>query len=78
MAYLLLVGCPSPHVFPPLLDITNLCLLIFAQGAARKLVTQRKNIEVVESVGIAGKADLDRKVKYFRLEVRILFPFFAT
>lgn len=40
-----------------------------AAGAARKLVTQRKNIEVVESVGIAGKADLDRKVKYFRLEL---------
>ena len=48
---------------------SNLCLLIVAQGAARKLVTQRKNIEVVESVGIAGKSDPDRKVKYFRLEV---------
>ncbi|KAL3343859.1 hypothetical protein AABB24_027402 [Solanum stoloniferum] len=40
-----------------------------AAGAARKLVTQRKNIEVVESVGIAGKSDPDRKVKYFRLEL---------
>ncbi|CAN4089107.1 unnamed protein product [Withania somnifera] len=40
-----------------------------AAGAARKLATQRKNIEVVESVGIAGKSDPDRKVKYFRLEV---------
>ncbi|KAK4349847.1 hypothetical protein RND71_029160 [Anisodus tanguticus] len=40
-----------------------------AAGAARKLATQRKNIEVVESVGIAGKSDPDRKVKYFRLEL---------
>ncbi|CAN4086958.1 unnamed protein product [Withania somnifera] len=40
-----------------------------AAGAARKLATQRKNIEVVESVGIAGKSGPDRKVKYFRLEL---------
>ncbi|OIT28368.1 PREDICTED: uncharacterized protein LOC109212736 [Nicotiana attenuata] len=40
-----------------------------AAGAARKLATQRKNIEVVESVGVAGKSDPDRKVKYFRLEL---------
>lgn len=40
-----------------------------AAGAARKLATQRKKIEVVESVGIAGKSDPDRKVKYFRLEL---------
>lgn len=57
---------------------SNICVLIFSQGAARKLATQRKNIEVVESVGIAGKSDPDRKVKYFRLEVRMLFPFLAT
>lgn len=55
----------------------NLCL-IFSQGAARKLATQRKNIEVVESVGIAGKSDSDRKVKYFRLEVRLVFLFPPT
>lgn len=54
---------------------SNLCLLIFSQGAARKLATQRKNIEVVESVGVAGKSDPDRKVKYFTLEVSVFFPF---
>ncbi|KAL3375639.1 hypothetical protein AABB24_006881 [Solanum stoloniferum] len=50
------------HIGVPKSPLTN-------KGAARKLVTQRKNIEVVESVGIAGKADPDRKVKYFRLEL---------
>ncbi|XAR49929.1 5'-nucleotidase [Bertholletia excelsa] len=39
-----------------------------AAGAARRLVTQRKNIEVVESVGVAGKPDFNRTVKYFRSE----------
>ncbi|CAH9088606.1 unnamed protein product [Cuscuta europaea] len=40
-----------------------------AAGAARRFTTQRKNIEVVESVGVAGKSDPNRTVKYFRLEL---------
>ncbi|XP_019198800.1 PREDICTED: uncharacterized protein LOC109192561 [Ipomoea nil] len=40
-----------------------------AAGAARRLTTQRKSIEVVESVGVAGKSDPKRTVKYFRLEL---------
>lgn len=39
------------------------------QGAARRLATQRKNLEVVESVGAAGKSDFNRSVKYFQQEV---------
>ncbi|OVA08421.1 Heat shock factor (HSF)-type [Macleaya cordata] len=39
-----------------------------AAGAARRLNTQRKNVEVVESVGVAGKTDSQRVKKYFRLE----------
>ncbi|RVX17108.1 5'-nucleotidase SurE [Vitis vinifera] len=41
-----------------------------AAGAARRLTTQRKNVEIVESVGVAGKTDFNRVKKYFRLEVR--------
>ncbi|XP_027336705.1 uncharacterized protein LOC113850376 isoform X2 [Abrus precatorius] len=37
-------------------------------GAARKLTTQRKNLEIVESIGAAGKPDSNRIKKYFRLE----------
>ncbi|CAI9753772.1 unnamed protein product [Fraxinus pennsylvanica] len=40
-----------------------------AAGAARRLATQKKNIEIVESVGAAGKLDFKRTVKYFRLEM---------
>ncbi|KAI5665445.1 hypothetical protein M9H77_15298 [Catharanthus roseus] len=40
-----------------------------AAGAARRLGTQKKNIEVIESVGVSGKSDPNRKVRYFRLEV---------
>ncbi|CAA2987283.1 5 -nucleotidase -like [Olea europaea subsp. europaea] len=40
-----------------------------AAGAARRLATQKKNIEMVESVGAAGKSDFKRTVKYFRLEM---------
>ncbi|XP_019194566.1 PREDICTED: uncharacterized protein LOC109188372 isoform X2 [Ipomoea nil] len=40
-----------------------------AAGAARRLATQKKDIEEVESVGISGKSDPNRKVKYFRLEL---------
>ncbi|KAL3824462.1 hypothetical protein ACJIZ3_020491 [Penstemon smallii] len=40
-----------------------------AAGAARRLTTQKKNLEVVESVGLAGKSDFKRTVKYFRLEM---------
>ncbi|PIN20667.1 5'-nucleotidase [Handroanthus impetiginosus] len=40
-----------------------------AAGAARRLTTQRKNIEIVESVGVAGKSDFKRTVKYFRVEM---------
>ncbi|KAL5579454.1 hypothetical protein UlMin_011896 [Ulmus minor] len=39
-----------------------------AAGAARRLTTQRKNLEIVESVGAAGKAGPERVKKYFRLE----------
>ncbi|KAL6335155.1 hypothetical protein AAG906_029382 [Vitis piasezkii] len=39
-----------------------------AAGAARRLTTQRKNVEIVESVGVAGKTDFNRVKKYFRLE----------
>ncbi|XP_024980510.1 uncharacterized protein LOC112517342 [Cynara cardunculus var. scolymus] len=41
-----------------------------AAGAARRLNSQKKSLEVVESVGVAGKADLNRIVKYFRLELQ--------
>ncbi|KAI3455573.1 hypothetical protein Pfo_012236 [Paulownia fortunei] len=40
-----------------------------AAGAARRLTTQKKNIEVVESVGVARKSDFKRTVKYFRAEM---------
>ncbi|XP_073302549.1 uncharacterized protein [Primulina huaijiensis] len=40
-----------------------------AAGAARRLTTQKKNLEVVESVGAAGKSDSKRTVKYFQLEM---------
>ncbi|XP_042507332.1 5'-nucleotidase SurE-like [Macadamia integrifolia] len=38
-----------------------------AAGAARRIGTQRKNVEI-ESVGVAGKPDSQRVKKYFRLE----------
>ncbi|KAI4387365.1 hypothetical protein MLD38_005203 [Melastoma candidum] len=40
-----------------------------AAGAARRLTTQKKNLEVVESVGAAGKSDTNKVKKFFRLEV---------
>ncbi|XP_059302519.1 uncharacterized protein LOC132054553 [Lycium ferocissimum] len=40
-----------------------------AAGAARRLATQKENIKEVESVGVAGKSDPNRKAKYFRLEL---------
>ncbi|KAE9588109.1 hypothetical protein Lal_00002874 [Lupinus albus] len=39
-----------------------------AAGAARRLTTQKKNLEIVESTGAAGKSDSKRAKKYFRLE----------
>nr|GMC57657.1 5'-nucleotidase SurE-like [Ipomoea batatas] len=39
----------------------------------RRLTTQWKSIDVVESVGVAGKSDPKRTVKYFRLEFPIHF-----
>ncbi|XP_054782924.1 uncharacterized protein LOC129290229 [Prosopis cineraria] len=39
-----------------------------AAGAARRLTTQKKNLEIVESIGAAGKSDFNRVKKYFRLE----------
>ncbi|KAF3450590.1 hypothetical protein FNV43_RR06679 [Rhamnella rubrinervis] len=39
-----------------------------AAGAARRLTTQKKNVEIIESVGAAGKSDSARVKKYFRLE----------
>ncbi len=44
-------------------------VLVFLQGAARCLTTQRKNLEIAESVGAAGKAGPERVKKYFRLEL---------
>ncbi|XP_020550894.1 uncharacterized protein LOC105163426 isoform X1 [Sesamum indicum] len=40
-----------------------------AAGAVRRLATQKKNIEIVESVGAAGKSVFKRTVKYFRVEM---------
>ncbi|CAA0821145.1 Survival protein SurE-like phosphatase/nucleotidase [Striga hermonthica] len=40
-----------------------------AAGAARRLATQKKNIEVVESVGAVGKSDFKKTTKYFRAEM---------
>ena len=40
---------------------------IFSQGAARRLTTQRKNVEI-ESVG-AVKSDNNKVKKFFRMEV---------
>ncbi|KAE9585925.1 hypothetical protein Lal_00009840 [Lupinus albus] len=39
-----------------------------AAGAARRLTTQKKNLEIVESIGAAGKSDSKKVKKYFRLE----------
>ncbi|KAJ7963200.1 5'-nucleotidase surE [Quillaja saponaria] len=39
-----------------------------AAGAARRLTTQKKNLEIIESIGASGKADSNRVKKYFRLE----------
>ncbi|XP_004486847.1 uncharacterized protein [Cicer arietinum] len=39
-----------------------------AAGAARRLATQKKNLEIIESTGAAGKPDTNRVKKYFRLE----------
>lgn len=39
-----------------------------AAGAARRLGTQKKNLEIIESTGAAGKPDTNRVKKYFRLE----------
>ncbi|TKY64353.1 5'-nucleotidase SurE [Spatholobus suberectus] len=39
-----------------------------AAGAARRLTTQKKNLEIVESTGAAGIPDSNRVKKYFRLE----------
>ncbi|XP_061370346.1 uncharacterized protein LOC133313055 isoform X2 [Gastrolobium bilobum] len=39
-----------------------------AAGAARRLTTQKKNLEIVESIGAARKPDSNRVKKYFRLE----------
>ncbi|XP_061371079.1 uncharacterized protein LOC133313695 [Gastrolobium bilobum] len=39
-----------------------------AAGAARRLATQKKNLEIIESIGAAGKTDSNRVKKYFRLE----------
>ncbi|KAG8643305.1 hypothetical protein MANES_11G024900v8 [Manihot esculenta] len=41
-----------------------------AAGAARRVTTQKKNVEI-ESIGAAGKSDANRVKKYFRLEVAI-------
>ncbi|CAK9179948.1 unnamed protein product [Ilex paraguariensis] len=39
-----------------------------AAGAARRLTSQRKNLEIVESVGVVGKSDFNRTTRYFRME----------
>ncbi|KAG6727650.1 hypothetical protein I3842_02G136100 [Carya illinoinensis] len=38
-----------------------------AAGAARRMTTQKKNVEI-ESIGVAGKSDSNRVKKHFRLE----------
>lgn len=38
-----------------------------------RLNSQKKSLEVVESVGVSGKVDLKRTVKYFRLEVSNIY-----
>nr|KAJ0194090.1 hypothetical protein LSAT_V11C800412740 [Lactuca sativa] len=38
-------------------------------GATRRLNSQKKSLEVVESVGVSGKVDPNKTVKYFRLEI---------
>nr|GMD16931.1 5'-nucleotidase SurE-like [Ipomoea batatas] len=43
------------------------------RGVALRLTTQRKSIEVVESVGVAGKSDPKQTAKYFRLEMAFCF-----
>ncbi|EPS57329.1 hypothetical protein M569_17488, partial [Genlisea aurea] len=39
-----------------------------AAGAARRFATQKKDVEVVESVGAASKSEFKRTVKYYRAE----------
>ncbi|PHT79301.1 hypothetical protein T459_17353 [Capsicum annuum] len=50
--------CCLLHVQVPKSPLTN-------KGAAHQLATQKNNIEEVESVGVAGKSDTNRKAKYF-------------
>ncbi|XP_042051845.1 5'-nucleotidase SurE-like [Salvia splendens] len=55
---------------PPMgLNIAQLSRDASAAGAARRLTTQKKDIEVVESVGASEKSDFKRTVKYFRAEM---------
>nr|GMC98588.1 GDSL esterase/lipase At4g10955-like [Ipomoea batatas] len=49
--------------------IASFILKLNCGGVALRLTTQRKSIEVVESVGVAGKSDPKQTAKYFRLEV---------
>ncbi|XP_057771473.1 uncharacterized protein LOC130991338 [Salvia miltiorrhiza] len=51
------------------LNIAQLSRDASAAGAARRLTTQKKDIEVVESVGASAKSDFKRTVKYFRAEM---------
>nr|GMC88427.1 5'-nucleotidase surE [Ipomoea batatas]GMD23272.1 5'-nucleotidase surE [Ipomoea batatas] len=48
------------------------------RGVALRLTTQRKSIEVVESVGVAGKSDPKQTAKYFRLEMAFCFKMVWT
>ncbi|KAG6397986.1 hypothetical protein SASPL_139436 [Salvia splendens] len=55
---------------PPMgLNIAQLSRDASAAGAARRLTTQKKDIEVVESVGVSPKAHFKKTVKYFRAEM---------
>ncbi|XP_042056557.1 5'-nucleotidase SurE-like [Salvia splendens] len=55
---------------PPMgLNIAQLSRDASAAGAARRLTTQKKDIEVVESVGVSEKSNFKRTVKYFRAEM---------
>nr|GMD22557.1 uncharacterized protein LOC109192561 [Ipomoea batatas] len=63
----------SLNVEIPTSPLAEMLLLLcfcfnFSQGVALRLTTQRKSIEVVESVGVAGKSDPKQTAKYFRLE----------
>nr|GMC49038.1 5'-nucleotidase SurE-like [Ipomoea batatas] len=59
---------PPRHNDPPIYFTANWANYGHVERVLRHLTTQWKSIDVVESVGVAGKSDPKRTVKYFRLE----------